>query len=344
MVQDECIYTDAIDAFTGVRDRPRFLGGAPVGVGEDLPEGDGGGRPLLANLRATCRRNVERVDRDLVERPERPIDIGYRAWGGPPSFGRHGLLRRRPRTRSGRGRRAGCAPTSTDLADTITGDDWFRFLALPLRDRRGGRATVLDGDGTFKRRTERYLAAHPDASYEEVEAACFPARTAGCSFSRSRPATVEACATRTCQVLVEGDYSGVLGPASTTSRCADFSNLADVLDQIESDEHRGRLTQAAYRDVPGSGRYSYERFVDQVERAAAEGLERKTSQVGAPPAPRAIQRRRIAPAAAVPPRRAAPTGSRGAGSPRRFAGRAPCAAPAARCRANTGLQRRSRLP
>ena len=33
---------------------------------------------------------------------------------------------------------------------------------------------MLDREGKFKERTEAYLAEHPDASFDEVEAHCFP--------------------------------------------------------------------------------------------------------------------------------------------------------------------------
>ena len=150
-----------------------------------------------------------------------------------------------------------------------------------------GGATILDGDGTFKRRTEHYLAKHPDASFEEVEAACFPGEDGRLQLFAISPRHLEACATRTCQVLVEGDYSGVLRPGEHYIELRkDLSNLDDVFDQIESDQHRERIAEAAYRDVVASGRYSYERFVGEVESAAAEGLARK-AEAGASPAPAA---------------------------------------------------------
>ena len=146
-----------------------------------------------------------------------------------------------------------------------------------------GGATILDGDGSFKRRTEAYLAKHPDATYDEVEAACFPGEDGRLQLYAISPRHLEACATRTCQVLVEGEYSGVLAPGEHYIPIRkDLSNLDDVLEQIQSDEQRRRLTENAYRDVVASGRYGYERFVAEVEQAASEGLERKGAQSGAP--------------------------------------------------------------
>ena len=288
MVQDECVYTDAIDAFAGEFGIDHLFSVAPPSEWHKIyPRATAAGVRFSQNLTGyLAAETVERVDRIVAETPERPIDIGYRAWGGLLSFGRHGLLRRQledafgPAT-AARGLRA---DLSTDLADTIHGDDWFRFLASCkyVIGAEGG-ATILDGDGSFKRRTEAYLAKHPDATYDEVEAACFPGEDGRLQLYAISPRHLEACATRTCQVLVEGEYSGVLAPGEHYIPIRkDLSNLDDVLEQIQSDEQRRRLTENAYRDVVASGRYGYERFVAEVEQAASEGLERKGAPSGAP--------------------------------------------------------------
>ena len=114
-----------------------------------------------------------------------------------------------------------------------------------------------------------------------MEAACFPGEDGRLQLFAISPRHLEACATRTCQVLVEGDYSGVLRPGEHYIPISkDLSNLDDVLEQLQSDEQRERLTEAAYRDVVASGRYGYERFVAEVEQAAAEGLALKGAGAG----------------------------------------------------------------
>ncbi len=351
MVQDECVYTDAIDAFTGEFGIDHVFSVAPPSEWAKIyPRATAAGVRFSQNLTGyLSAETVERVDRIVTEHPERPIDIGYRAWGGLLSFGRQGLLRRQLEEAFGPAAAARGLRTdlSTDLADTIHGDDWFRFLASCkyVIGAEGG-ATILDGDGTFKRRTERYLAKHPDASFEQVEAACFPGEDGRLQLFAISPRHLEACATRTCQVLVEGDYSGVLRPGEHYIPIRkDLSNLDDVLEQIQSDEQRERLTEAAYRDVVASGRYGYERFVAEVEQAAAEGLALKGAGAGAAAAASngaAPQARRCRPFTAAP---SAWTGPPGAAWRRRSAGPAPCAGRAATVLpGNLGLPRRSRLP
>lgn len=156
---------------------------------------------------------------------------------------------------------------SVDMADVHHGDEWYRFLAS-CRYFLGaeGGATVLDPDGALMRRTERYLDQHPGASFEQVEAACFPGEDGKLALFAISPRHLEACATRTCQVLVEGSYSGVLraGEHYIPIR-RDLSDVEQVLDTIQSDSERERITANAYRDVVASGRYTYRGLVSKIE-------------------------------------------------------------------------------
>ena len=215
---------------------------------------------------------------------ERRTSIGYRAAWVPPALGRHGLLKteiaeRVSQAAAGRGLSIDIA---TGAAATIRGDDWYRFLA-DCKYTLGveGGASVHDPDGDLQDATIRYLADHPGASFEEVEANCFPGADGGIAYFALSPRHLEACATRTAQVLVEGSYNGILRPGEHYIELRrDFSNLDEVLDLIESDGDRDRLTEAAYREVVASGEYTYERLVRDVEAVAlADAPARRPSPV-----------------------------------------------------------------
>ena len=214
---------------------------------------------------------LERIDRIVAGAPERPIDVGYRAHPGAPWLGRHGMLKGRIGEEFERS--APAHGLSTDISmrdeDVHHGDDWFRFLAA-CKYTIGieGGATVLDRDGSFKERTERYLAEHPDAGYDEVEANCFPGEDGKLALMAISPRHLEACATGTCQVLVEGSYNGILRPGDHYIELReDLSNLEQVLETMASDRERLRITEAAHRDIVASGRYGYATFVAEVESA-----------------------------------------------------------------------------
>ena len=220
---------------------------------------------------------VERIDRIVAGAPERPTDVGYRAHPGAPWLGRHGMLKGRIGEEFERS--APAHGLSTDISmrdeDVHHGDDWFRFLAA-CKYTIGieGGATVLDRDGVFKERTERYLAEHPDAGYDEVEANCFPGEDGKLALMAISPRHLEACATGTCQVLVEGSYNGILRPGDHYIELRDdLSNLEQVLETMASDrgaapDHRCRpsrhrrlgpvrireLRRRGRRRDPGGGR------------------------------------------------------------------------------------------
>jgi hypothetical protein len=220
-------------------------------------------------------RTVHRIERITQATRAQDVDVGYRAWRGASWLGRHGTLKGRIADaviERGRGRGLRLDVSTLD-EDTLLGDDWFRFLAR-CRYTIGieGGASVLDYDGSIKERTERYETEHAGASFDEVEAACFPGEDGRLALFAISPRHLEACATRTCQVLVEGSYNGILEPDRHYIQLrSDLSNLDAVLDCLGDEARRRRMVETAYRDVVASGRYTYRAMVEDVERFALDG-------------------------------------------------------------------------
>ena len=296
MIQDECIYTELMEGVIRDFEVDHVFSLAPPSEWKKIyPDVDHDRvrfhRVLAGYLDEETLDRIEPIVAQ-ADRGERPIDIGYRAWSGLLSLGRHGALRRRLAEVFGPAARERGMKTdiSVDQGSVHFGDDWYRFLASCkyFLGAEGG-ATVLDRRGDFYVRTQRYLAEHPKAPFEEVEAACFPGEDGKLQLFAVSPRHLEACATRTCQVLVEGDYSGVLTAGEHYIPVKpDLSNVDQVLDLISSDSERKRITDAAYRDVVASGRWTYRGLVEQVEaesgiaaahprEAATQGLQRRHS-------------------------------------------------------------------
>lgn len=297
MPQDEFLQTDLLRDFIAEFEIDRVMSVAPesewpkiyAGVDRDRV----GISPVLTGYLSED--TVARIDRMLERDPARPTAIGYRAWEGAPWLGRHGMMKRRIGEvfAEAAATRGISADISTEASGVLSGDDWFRFLAR-CRYTLGveGGATILDRDGRFKRASDEYLAEHPGAPYEQVEAACFPGEDGKLQLYAISPRHLEACATRTCQILVEGSYSGVLEAGRHYIPLSpDLSNLDEVLDLVESDSDRGRITDAARSEIVDSGRYSYAGMVAQVERAAEEARARR-SQASVPAAGSAFAHRR----------------------------------------------------
>ena len=271
MIQDECIYTDLMSELIEDFEIDHVFSLAPPSEWEKIYPDIDHDRVRFHRVLAGYldEETLARIEPIVAEAGERPIDIGYRAWSGLVSLGRHGILRRRLAEvfNPAAERRGLRTDISVDQADVHFGDDWYRFLASCkyFLGAEGG-ATVLDRSGAFLIRTQRYLARHPGASFEEVEAACFPGEEGKLQLFAISPRHLEACATRTCQVLVEGEYSGVLRAGEHYVPVKkDLSNVEEVLDLIQSDSERARITDAAYRDVVASGRYTYRGLVETVE-------------------------------------------------------------------------------
>jgi hypothetical protein len=213
---------------------------------------------------------MERITAEVGER--RPIDVGYRAWHAPPWLGRHGALKTRiAEVFAQAGPEHGLVvDISTRDGDTKYGDEWTRFMAeCKYTIGVEGGASIDDYDGSVRAATDAYLAAHPHASFEEVEAACFPGRDGELALRALSPRHLEACVTRTCQVLIEGDYNGALvAGVHYLPLKADLSDLDEVLEQMRRDDRRAEIVENAYRDVVASQAWTYRSFVAEVERIA----------------------------------------------------------------------------
>ncbi len=199
---------------------------------------------------------------------KRDIDIGYRAYRAPSWLGRHGYLKTKIAHifKEQALRFALKTDISTEGKDTIYGDDWYKFM-LRCKYFIGteGGSSVLDKDGTIWRRGTEFEMFYPNATFEETEQTCFPGMDGNLNLAAISPRHLEACATRTCQVLIEGEYNGVLKPnIHYIELKKDFSNIEQVLELIKDDRERESIVERAYRDIVTSRRYTYHNFVEYV--------------------------------------------------------------------------------
>ena len=78
--------------------------------------------------------------------------------------------------------------------------------------------------------------------------------------------------TGTCQVLLEGDYNGILLPeVHYIAVKKDYSNLDRVLLTMRDEQARQAIVRRAYQDIVASGAWTYGRFVEDVLAAALDG-------------------------------------------------------------------------
>jgi hypothetical protein len=226
-------------------------------------------------------RRVEQINQMTTSIQDCPYAIGYRAirQRNQPWLGQHGykkveiaeLFEERAKEFNL------VTDISTRAEDILLGNDWLKFLLrCEYTIAIEGGASILDHDGSVRKRTEKYLAKNPQASFEEVESACFPDRDGELNYKAISPKHLEACATKTCQILVEGDYNGILKPGLHYLELKrDFSNLDEILHIVKEDRLRSQITYNAFRDIVGSGKYSYRTFVNEVLGSALSAQPQK---------------------------------------------------------------------
>ena len=240
-----------------------------------MADGAGMTRVLTGYLE---QRAVRRINQLASGTGERVIDVGYRSWQPEPWLGRHGMLKGWIADRFiEEGRRLGLrTDISMSPADTLLGDAWYRFL-LRCRFTIGaeGGASILDRDGRIRDCVTRYRSEHPEASFDEIEQSCFPGRDGTFNLRAISPRHLEACATRTPQILIEGSYNGILEPGTHyVPLHPDFSNITEALEAIAHRDEATQMAERAYRDVVSTGAHSYESFVATLLSAAPRNRRR----------------------------------------------------------------------
>ena len=198
----------------------------------------------------------------------RPVCVGYRARPVVPCMGRHAMLKVQLADLFKKYAKEFelVSDISNSPDDVFLGNDWYTFLCkCKYTVGVEGGASVIDRDGSLRTETLEYIDNKPQASFDQVEAALFPGLDGSIHYAAISPRHLEACAARTCQVLVEGEYNGILvADEHFIELKRDFSNIRQVMERIVKDEDRDRLTAKAYEDIVASGRYTYERLVEFV--------------------------------------------------------------------------------
>ena len=200
-------------------------------------------------------------------RDKKDIDIGYRSFKAKARNGRVGVLKWKvcdviAQHSSKHGLKA---DVSVEVKDILAGRSWLKFIARS-RYQVGveGGSSVLDRTGAIKDRCQKYEKAYPNATFEEIENACFPGQDGTLTYSMISPRVFELAMARCCQVLVEGRYNGIIQPnIHYIPIKEDFSDIDQVLASLKDEERREHITENAYRDLIASGQYTYRKFVKE---------------------------------------------------------------------------------
>jgi len=162
---------------------------------------------------------------------------------------------------------------STEVS-RIYGDAWYRFVAS-CRGMLGVEAgtSFIDLDDSARERVESLLEAEPGITLDEIEHRVLHEYEGNIPYRTVSPRHFEAAAFRVCPIMYVGRYSGVLEPdVHYLALRKDWSNFDDVMARFADPEVRRCITDRAYDDLIGSGRYGYDTFVRSFD-AHLEGTE-----------------------------------------------------------------------
>lgn len=203
----------------------------------------------------------------------RPLDIVYRAFKLPYWFGSHGQRKSSIASEilariEGRGL---ATDISTRPEDVIVGDSWFDFMAsgrCVIGCESG--SSVLDRRGEIQALIRHMVTQNPDLTFEEASRA-LPAGWDDHRFFAISPRHFEAVLTKTAQILIEGQYDGVLIPdRHYISLKSDFSNLDQVVERIRDHAFLQGLVDTAYREVYLEGRNTYHHLAETIDSVLSE--------------------------------------------------------------------------
>ncbi len=252
LVQDDYFHSDAVCRFVNVFGISELFSVAPSSEWEKIY---GAVDKKKTRLHHTLTGYVSGGLRDKIsaigrENIRRDIDIGYRAYKAPPWFGRFGFLKTAiAELFINKAPQAGFSTNiSIEQKDTIFGDDWYRFL-FRCRFVIGveGGSSILDRDGSIWYKCDEYIRENPDWKFSEVETLFFQERDGEIALKALSPRHLEACLTKTCQVLVKGNYNGILKAWEHYIPLEpDFSNLEEVFSAMKDDALCRSITESAY--------------------------------------------------------------------------------------------------
>lgn len=255
----------------------------PLTYGKYVP-----GAELVYTLTGYVSDTLVRTARRLAKPDaQRMIDIGYRGRELPLYMGRGArekteIAREFARRTEGSGL---VVDVATKENERLYGRYWHEFMAS-CRGVIGVEAgvSIFDIEDVVQPEFERLVAENPDITAEELGARLLDQWEGNIPYRTISPRHFEAAAFRAVQVLFEGRYSGIMeaGRHYIPLR-KDYSNFDEVMRIFRDPRERERIASAAYDDLIGSGRYSYQSFVrdfdDRLERAIPPGTVRRRDVV-----------------------------------------------------------------
>jgi hypothetical protein len=160
----------------------------------------------------------------------------------------------------------------TDEDSRIYGEAWYEFVAK-CRAVLGVEAgvSIFDLEDKVLIGCRRLLDENPKMSFDEISEKILHRWEGNIPYRTISPRHFEAAVLRVCQILFEGEYSGILKPmVHYIPLKKDFSNFKDVILLFNNPNVRKELVDNTYRDLVSSGQYTYREFIAEFDHGLEE--------------------------------------------------------------------------
>lgn len=170
--------------------------------------------------------------------------------------------------------------------ERLYGNKWWKLIGNS-RGVLGVEAgvSIFDLEDIVRTGFEALVTARPEMSDDEIRRTFLEQFENNVPYRTVSPRHLEAAAFRCCQILYEGDYTGVLtADVHYLALRKDFSNFDDVIRRFRDPQHRKAIVDRAHRDIIASGRWTYQRFVEDFDEQLAQAgilpaVERRSETV-----------------------------------------------------------------
>ncbi len=155
---------------------------------------------------------------------------------------------------------------STKDEDVFFGEEWYEFLgSCRTTIAQKGGASLCDPDGSLMETVKGFLEENPEASFEEIEQSCFPNQDGLAEMSAISPRIFDAAMVGAAQILVEGDYLGVLEPwQHYIPTDPEISNIEEILEIIRQPMALEQIADNAAEVLIREERFTYKQFVEDI--------------------------------------------------------------------------------
>lgn len=214
---------------------------------------------------------------------QRSYAVGYRGREVPFAFGRL----TQEKVIIGRRMKQACAErgilSNIEIGEEhrIYGAAWPEFIrnCRTVLGTESG-SNVFDFSGTVKPAVAAYVAANPDADFEDVHAMFLAEIDGKIEMNQVSPRIFEAFGLGTGLVLFEGDYSGLVQPwTHYIPLRKDFSNLDEVFDAIADTNGLQMMIDRAYADLIENPTFHFSSHVARLDKHIEQSVQTKSKRV-----------------------------------------------------------------